>query len=63
MRSFLSVWEGSAIEVDEYRELDDERVLVLFHPGGHGKTSRLELAQMRTARVGDVGVKRGDHPA
>jgi hypothetical protein len=63
MRNFLSVWEGSAIEVDEYCALDDERVLVLLHRGGRGTTSRLEVAQMRTAGVGDVAGKCGDHPA
>src|SRR5439155_449668 len=28
-RSWLSAWEDLRIEVDEFRELDDERVLVL----------------------------------
>jgi hypothetical protein len=45
-RDFLSVWEGYRIEVDEYRELDDERVLMLVHTGGgRGATSGLELGQ------------------
>jgi hypothetical protein len=28
-REFLSAWEAVRPEVDEYRELDDERVLVV----------------------------------
>jgi ketosteroid isomerase-like protein len=47
-RDWLSVWEEARIEVDEYRELDGERVLVLFHRSGRGKTSGLELGKIRT---------------
>jgi ketosteroid isomerase-like protein len=32
----------------EFRELDDERVLVLAHRTGRGKTSGVELGQVRT---------------
>src|SRR5437764_15217604 len=35
-RDFLIAWEGYRIKVDEYRELDDDRVLVLLHSGGGG---------------------------
>ena len=45
-RDVLSVWEEFHHEVDEYRELDGERVLVLSHFGGHGKRSGLEVGQM-----------------
>jgi ketosteroid isomerase-like protein len=45
-RDFLSAWDGWRIEADEYRELDAERVLVLAHMTGRGKTSGLELTQM-----------------
>jgi ketosteroid isomerase-like protein len=47
-RDALSAWEDFRLEVDEYRELDAERVLVLFHRTGRGKSSGLELGQMRT---------------
>jgi hypothetical protein len=47
-RHFLSVWEDFRVEVDEYRELDGERVLVLISRGGRGKTSGVELAQIQT---------------
>ena len=47
-RDFLSAWEGFRIKVDEYRELDDQRVLVLSHYTGRGKTSGLDLGQMGT---------------
>ena len=47
-RGFLSAWDSWSVEADEYRELDDERVLVLDHRSGRGKTSGLELSQIRT---------------
>jgi hypothetical protein len=47
-RGFLGTWEEFRAEVEEYRELDGERVLVLNRFGGRGKTSRLELGQMRS---------------
>jgi ketosteroid isomerase-like protein len=42
-RDFLSAWEDWTAEAEEFHELDGERVLVLSHFGGRGKTSRLEL--------------------
>jgi len=46
-RTILTVWEDWRPEADEYRELDDERVLVFFHPSsGRGKTSGLEVGQI-----------------
>jgi ketosteroid isomerase-like protein len=46
-REVLGAWEEFRVEVDEYRELDDERVLVFDHPSGVGKTSGLDLGQMQ----------------
>jgi ketosteroid isomerase-like protein len=47
-RDFLSAWEEFRVEAEEYRELDEERVLVLARPAGHGKTSGLELEETPT---------------
>jgi ketosteroid isomerase-like protein len=42
-RDFLSAWEDYRIEVEAYRELDDDRVLVLTKRSGRGKTSGLDI--------------------
>jgi len=46
-RDWLSAWEGLRVEVDEFRQLDDERVLVLARFAGRGKTSGLEFAEIQ----------------
>jgi ketosteroid isomerase-like protein len=51
-REFLSAWEDfHADEVDEYRELDGERVLALQRFTVRGKTSGLDLRRMRGANL------------
>jgi ketosteroid isomerase-like protein len=45
-RDWLGAWEDLKVEAQKYRELDDERVLVLSRYSGRGKTSGLELGQM-----------------
>jgi len=50
-RNFLRGFEEVRFVADEYRELDRERVLVLCHGRGRGKTSGLELSQMQTSAV------------
>ena len=47
-RDFLSAWEEARAKGEDYRELDDERVLVLFSRSGRGKTSGVELGQMQS---------------
>jgi ketosteroid isomerase-like protein len=48
-RAFLSAWLDYRVEADEYRELDQERVLVLIHAtGGHGKTSGVDVRRVHT---------------
>jgi ketosteroid isomerase-like protein len=45
-RAFLSNWGDYRFEVEEYRELDAERMLVLIRVRGRGRTSGLELGQV-----------------
>ncbi len=45
-RDFLSAWEDWRVEAEEYRELDDERALVLTRVSGRGKTSGLDIEQV-----------------
>jgi hypothetical protein len=48
LKGVLTAWEDFRLEPDEYRELADERILVLFHRSGRGKTSRLKLEKMHS---------------
>jgi ketosteroid isomerase-like protein len=43
VRGMLGAWEDYRIDVEELRELDSERVLVLDRRSGRGKTSGLEI--------------------
>src|SRR6478735_4370068 len=45
-RHFLDAWEGLQLETGEYREVDDERILVVVRLSARGKRSGLELAQI-----------------
>ncbi len=48
-REALGAFEELRVEADEYRPLDEERVLALVHFSGRGKTSGME--------VGDIQMK------
>src|SRR5271165_1241453 len=58
-RGFLSAWEGLRSEADEFREIDHERVLVLTHLSGRGKTSGLELGQVQTKQANLLQIRVG----
>ena len=45
-RNFAGPWEGYGVIADEYREVDENCVLVLVHWIGRGKTSGLSLAEV-----------------
>jgi ketosteroid isomerase-like protein len=51
---WLGLWEEYRVEVDEYRELDDERILVLMLHCGRGKASGLDVGQ-----IGEGGKRAG----
>jgi hypothetical protein len=44
-RAIFGAWEGYRVAASEYRELDDERVLVLVHNDDRGKISGLDLGR------------------
>ena len=58
-REFLAAWEGYSVQADEYREVDDERVLVLLHAGGRGKTSGVELGLTNEKGANVLHIRRG----
>jgi ketosteroid isomerase-like protein len=58
-RDWLSTWKDWRTEVEEYREIDDERVLVLTRLSGRGKTSGMELDQMRAKGASVFHVRGG----
>jgi hypothetical protein len=50
MRDFLSAWKDFRVNVDQYLELDGERLLALTHYSARGKKNGLELGQARGHR-------------
>jgi ketosteroid isomerase-like protein len=47
-RGLLSAWKDLRVLAEEYRELDDERVLVLDRFSGQGRASGLDVGEIRT---------------
>ena len=47
-RGFLGAWGDYRVEVDQFRELDSERVLILMRHGGYGRASGLGDKQLTT---------------
>jgi hypothetical protein len=48
IRDIVGSWEGYRTKADAFRELDDERVLVLTSRSGRGRTSGVELDELQT---------------
>jgi ketosteroid isomerase-like protein len=59
MRQTLPAWDRFVAHVDEYRELDTERVLVLLHMSGRGKAGGLELSALRDRGAQAVHIRKG----
>jgi ketosteroid isomerase-like protein len=59
-RNWLGAWEDFRVEAEEYRELDAERVLVLAHFSGRGKTSGLDVGEMRARGASLFHLKGGN---
>lgn len=58
-RDFLGAWREWRGQAEEYRELDEERVLVLGRTSARGKTSGLEVAQLRQKMANVFHVRGG----
>ena len=58
-REWLSAWQDFQVEAEEYRELDDERVLVVQRFAGRGKTSGLEIGQVWTKAASVFRIREG----
>jgi ketosteroid isomerase-like protein len=59
LRGVLNPWENARIAADEYIELDDERVLVLNHLSGRGKTSGLDVGRMKRNGAAILHIREG----
>ncbi len=58
-RVFQSAWEGLRPQATEFREIDEERVLVLVRFEGRAKASGVQLGQMRSSNASVHHIKDG----
>jgi hypothetical protein len=58
-RDYLRVWEDHRSEAEEYREIDNERILVLISVTGRGKTSGVDLGQMQAQGANPFRIQGG----
>jgi ketosteroid isomerase-like protein len=59
LRDFLSVWDEWWTSAEEFREIDDERVLALIHYAGRGKTSGVEVGAIRATGAALFNIRAG----
>jgi hypothetical protein len=60
MRDQLGAWELYRVEAEEFREIDDERVLVLTRNSGRAKTSGIEIGQIKASPSAAHSRRQGD---
>jgi hypothetical protein len=58
-RDSINAWEHYQAKAREYRELDTERVLVLYSYGGRGKGSGIEVGALGGNGAGVFHVRDG----
>jgi ketosteroid isomerase-like protein len=58
-RTWLGAWEDLRAEVEGYREVDEERVLVLVRFSARGKASGVDLSQMKAKSANLFHVRDG----
>jgi ketosteroid isomerase-like protein len=58
-RDMLSAWQNFRAEVQEFRELDGERVLVLLTNSGRGRASGVDVAQIRMKSANLLHIRDG----
>jgi ketosteroid isomerase-like protein len=58
-RANLDPWQDFRFQAEEYRELDDERVLVLTCHSGRGKRSGVEIGEVRPRGAGLFTLREG----
>jgi ketosteroid isomerase-like protein len=59
LSDYTSPWQGYRVEAEEFRALDNERVLVLIRQHGCGKTSGMELSGMGTQAANVLHIRKG----
>jgi len=59
IHEMLSAWEDFRVIADDYREVDEDRVLVLGHFTGRGKRSQMDSAQLTTTAANLFHLKGG----
>jgi len=55
----MTAFEEFSTQADEFRELDHERVLVIGHHSGRGRSSGMDLGRMQTQTLGLFHVRDG----
>ncbi len=58
-RAFLTAWENFRVRAEQYRQVDNERVLVLVYQSGRGKTSGLDISVVQAERAHLFHVRNG----
>lgn len=58
-RGVLDAWEGLRFEAEEYRQLDRERVLVLYRWTGRGKASGVDLGDVQAKGANLLHIRDG----